>query len=106
MCHPVQRHSEVPVYMSDEAIALSGFVGNHLAVDPQRGIFEFFLGSRVMDRLTVLIPPPGKRLTDYGLAPDGTGTVDWPGEGSVISSVDFVYLKDAHYHPAVAEMIG
>lgn len=104
--HPVQRHSEVPVFMSDEAIALSGFVGNHIAVDPRRGIFEFFLGSRVMNRLTTLIPPPGRTPADYGLAPDGTGCVDWPGEGKVVSSVDFVYLKDAHYHPVIAEEMG
>lgn len=104
--HPVQRHSEVPVYMSDETIALSGFVGNHMAVDPRRGIFEFYLGSRVMNRLTVLTPPPEKTLTDYGLAPDGTGVIDWPGEGQVVSSVDFVHLKDAHYHPVVAEEMG
>ncbi len=104
--HPVQRYSEVPTYMSDEAIALSGFVGNHIAIDPQRGLFEFYLGSRVMNRLTTLIPPPGLSYADYGLAPDGTGSVDWPGEGKVVSSVDFVYLKDAHYHPVIAEVIG
>ena len=103
--HPVQRYSEVPVYMTDEAIALSGFVGNHIAIDPQQGVFEFFLGSRVMNRLTVLIPPPGQSITDYGLAPDGIGSIDWPDEGKVISSVDFVYLKDAHYHPMIAEVL-
>ena len=104
--HPVQRHSEVPVYMGDEAIALSGFVGNHIAIDPRRGIFEFYLGSRVMNRLTVLTPPAGKTIADYGLSTDGTGSVDWPGEGKVVSSVDFVYLKDAHYHPVIAEFIA
>lgn len=103
--HPVQRHSEVPVYMTDEAIALSGFVGNHIAIDPRQGIFEFFLGSRVMNGLTTIIPPTGKTIIDYGLAPDGTGSIDWPGEGRVISSVDFVYLKDAHYHPYVAKTL-
>lgn len=104
--HPEQRRSEVPVYMSGETIALSGFVGNHIAVDPRQGIFEFYLGSRVMNRVTVLTPPPGKTLADYGLAPDGTGVIDWPGEGKVVSSVNFVYLKDAHYHPVIAEEMG
>ena len=104
--HPVQYHSEVPVYMGDKALALSGFAGNHLAIDPERGIFEFYLGSRVLNRLTVLVPEEGKSLADYGLAPDGTGCVDWPGEGKVISSVDFVHLKDRHYHTAVAEALG
>ena len=92
--------------MSDETIALSGFVGNHIAIDPRQGIFEFYLGSRVMNRVTVLTPPPGKTLSDFGLAPDGTGVIDWPGEGKVVSSVNFVYLKDAHYHPVVAEEMG
>ncbi len=104
--HPVQRFSEVPVYMSDEAIALSGFVGNHIALDPARGLFEFYLGSRVMNRLSTLVPPPGRTRADYGLAPDGTGSVLWPGEGPVVSSVDFVYMKDAHYHPVIAEVMG
>ena len=104
--NPVQRHSEVPEYMSGDAISLSGFTGNHIAVDPVQGIFEFFLGNRVMDRLTVLTPSPGKTIADYGLAPDGTGSVDWPGEGKVISSVDFVYLKDKHYHPEVKKTLG
>ena len=104
--HPLQRRSEVPVYMSGRAIALSGFVGNHIAIDPSLGIFEFFLGSRVLNRVTAIAPPPGRSLADYGLAPDGTGCVDWPGEGKVISSVDFVYLKDAHYHPEAAEEMG
>ena len=104
--HPVQRRSEVPVYMSDETIALSGFVGNHIAIDPRKGIFEFYLGSRVMNRLTTLLPPPGKTIMDYGLSPDGTGKVDWPGEGKIISSVDFVYLKDANYHPVIAKELG
>ena len=104
--NPEQRHSEVPEYMSGEAVSLSGFTGNHIAVDPKLGIFEFFLGNRVMDRLTALIPPPGKTIMDYGLAPDGTGSVDWPGEGKVISSVDYVYLKDEHYHPEAAKTLG
>ncbi len=104
--NPEQRHSEVPEYMSGEAVSLSGFTGNHIAVDPKLGIFEFFLGNRVMNRLTALIPSPGKTIMDYGLAPDGTGSVDWPGEGKVISSVDYVYLKDRHYHPEVAKTLG
>lgn len=103
--HPVQYHSEVPAYMSNQALALSGFTGNHLAIDPSLGIFEFYLGSRVYNRLSMLIPPPGKTRTDYGLAPDGTGCVDWPGEGPVISSVDYVHLKDEHYHTAVAALL-
>ncbi len=103
--HPVQYHSEVPCYMSDHTLALSGFTGNHLAIDPSLGIFEFYLGSRVYNRLSTLIPPQGKQWTDFGLNADGTGCVDWPGEGPVISSVDYVHLKDEHYHAAVATLL-
>ena len=104
--HPEQYHSEVPVYMGAEAIALSGFTGCHLAVDPEAGIFEFYLGSRVRDRLSVLIPEEGRTLADYGLDPDGIGEVQWPDGERVVSSVDYVHLKDRHYHPAVADTLG
>ena len=60
----------------------------------------WFVGTGTAEELA------GKRLTDYGLGADGIGTVDWPGEGKVISSVDFVHLKDAHYHPEVADALG
>ena len=104
--HPVQYHSEVPVYMSDRALALSGFTGCHLAVDPAVGVFEFYLGSRVRDRLSVLIPETGRTITDYGLSEDGIGSVRWPDGTVVLSSVDYVHLKDTHYHPAVARTLG
>lgn len=104
--HPVQYFSEVPVYMGDQALALSGFTGNHLAIDPERGIFEFYLGNRVHNRLTMLIPEKGKNWTDYGLEADGRGSIEWPGEGRIQSSVDFVHRKDRHYHPAIAHTLG
>jgi len=98
--HPVQRHSEVPPYMGETAIALSGFTGHHLSVDAERGIFALFLGSRCQNRLTVLTPEPGRTLTDYGLNPDGTGQVLWPDGRLVDSSVQYVYHKDEHFHKA------
>lgn len=100
--HPVQRHSEVPPYMGERAISLSGFTGHHISVDAERGIFALFLGSRCQNRLTVLIPEEGKTLTDYGLNPDGTGQVLWPDGAAVDSSVGYVYHKDEHFHRAVA----
>lgn len=100
--HPVQRHSEVPPYMGEGAISLSGFTGHHISVDIERGLFALFLGSRCQNRLTVLLPEAGKSLTDYGLNPDGTGQVLWPDGEWVRSSVEYVYHKDAHFHRAVA----
>ena len=101
--HPDQYFSEVPAYMGPSAIALSGFTGHHLSVDPEQGIFALFLGNRVLNRLTFLIPEEGKEITDYGLNPDGTGRYLWPDGEWVRSSVHYVHLKDGHFHPAVAE---
>ena len=104
--HPVQRHSEVPVYESDKAISLSGFTGHHLSVDVETGVFALFLGNRVQNRLTVLIPEAGKSITDYGLKADGTGRILWPDGRQLWSSVDYVYQKDQHFHAAVGCELG
>lgn len=99
--HPVQRHSEVPVYESDKAISLSGFTGHHLSVDIETGVFALFLGNRVQNRLTVLLPETGKSITDYGLNPDGTGCILWPDGRKIWSSVNYVYQKDVHFHQEI-----
>lgn len=104
--HPEQRHSEVPPYESDKAISLSGFTGHHLSVDVETGVFALFLGSRTQNRLTVLLPRAGERITDYGLRPDGVGRILWPDGTRIFSSVDYVYQKDAHFHQAVADEMG
>ena len=104
--HPVQHHSEVPVYESDKAISLSGFTGHHLSVDIETGVFALFLGNRVQNRLTVLVPEAGKSITDYGLKSDGTGTFVCPDGARIYSSVNYVYQKDVHFHQAVANEMG
>lgn len=104
--HPVQYFSEIPVYESENAIGLSGFTGHHISVDVGAGVFALFLGNRVLNRLTVLLPEAGKAITDYGLNPDGTGQVFWPDGRRVWSSVDYVHHKDAHFHTAVANALG
>ena len=104
--HPQQRHSEVPPYESDKAISLSGFTGHHLSVDVETGVFALFLGSRCQNRLTVLVPEAGRSLADYGLNPDGTGSILWPDGSRVWSSVNYVYQKDEHFHAAVGCELG
>ena len=104
--HPDQYYSEIPVYESDQAIGISGFTGHHLSIDPALSVFALFLGDRVQDRLTVLIPEPGKTLADYGLDPDGTGQVDWPDGTRVWSSVNFAHHRDAHFHASLANALG
>lgn len=104
--HPQQRHSEVPAYESDKAISVSGFTGHHLSVDVETGMFVLFLGNRVQNRLTVLVPEAGKSLTDYGLKADGTGSLVWTNGVRIFSSVNYVYQKDVHFHQAVANEMG
>ncbi len=104
--HPQQYYSEIPAYMGRSAFGNAGFTGNHLSVDPERDLFVFFLGNRVRNRLTVLLPEAGKTLTDYGLHPDGTGKIRWENGDVIPSSVQYVHLKDEHLHRSVAEVMG
>ena len=103
--HPEQYFSEIPLYMSDQAIGLSGFTGHHVAIDPQVGVFTLFLGNRVMDRLTVLVPESGRCRGDYGLAEDGSGQVRWTDGCQLFSSVDYVHQKDAKLHAPIGELL-
>ena len=104
--HPVQYWSEIPVYMGQSAFGIGGFTGNHVSVDPEHGLFTVFLGNRVHNRLTVLLPEEGKTLTDYGLNADGSGYFRWPDGEAIPSSVKYVHQKDAHLHRAVADTLG
>ena len=69
--HPDQYYSEIPRYMGHRAFGIGGFTGNHVSVDPERNLFTVFLGNRVKNRLTTLLPEEGKTLEDYGLRSDG-----------------------------------
>ena len=104
MCHvkhPDQYYSEVPRWMSGRSFGLSGFTGHHLSLDPVRGCFVLFLGSRCHMRLSRLVPPPGREPGDYGLAPDGSGAVPWPDGRRVFSSASWVHFKDEWLHAPV-----
>ncbi len=103
--HPDQYYSEIPCYMGKQAFGIGGFTGNHVSVDPEHDLFAVFLGNRVLNRLTVLVPEEGKTLADYSLNPDGTGFFRW-NDGEVIpSSVKYVHQKDEHFHKSVAEAL-
>lgn len=103
--HPDQYYSEIPAYMSGSAVGIAGFTGNHLSVDPEKGIFAIFLGNRVKDRLTVLIPDEGKCWKDYGLEDDGPGMFRWDEHTVIQSSVNYVHRKDEHLHTEICEIL-
>ena len=99
--HPDQYLSEVPEWMGEGSIGLSGFTGNHLSLDPLRGRFVLFLGNRCHARLSHIAPRPESTLP-YGLAGDGTGLYRWPDGHEVPSSVRYVHFKDARLHTPIA----
>ena len=104
--HPQQYWSEIPEYMGSRAFGIGGFTGNHVSVDPERGLFTVMLGNRVRNRLTVLVPEEGKTLADYGLKEDGSGYFRWDDGELIPSSVKYVHQKDAHMHSAVMAALG
>ncbi|HSK68346.1 MAG TPA: serine hydrolase domain-containing protein [Candidatus Limnocylindria bacterium] len=98
---PVARLSEVPGWMGQRAFALAGYTGNHLAIDPDLGVFDLVLGNRCHNRVSTILPK--ESAASYGLAPGGEGTVDWPDGRRVKSSFQYVYRKDDMLHtPAAA----
>ena len=99
--HPQQRLSELPAWMGEGAIGLSGFTGNHLCIDPQRGCFLVYLGNRCHGRVSRVVLPEGGRYEDLGLAADGTGCVLWPDGRRVPCSAEYVHLKDSLLHEPV-----
>lgn len=104
--HPDQYFSEIPAYQTEHAIGIGGFTGNHVSIDPSLGVFSVFLGNRVYDRLTVLLPEEGKDYRDYGLNEDGTGSVIWDDGREIYSSVNYVHQKDEHLHEVIRKELG
>ena len=87
--HPVQYYSEMPRCASQACIGLSGFTGNHLAIDPARGFFTLYLGNRVHCRLTrVSGTDPRSEKKEEALP---------------ASSVDFPHMKDPMLNDPIGE---
>ncbi|MHC1785615.1 MAG: serine hydrolase domain-containing protein [Christensenellales bacterium] len=96
---PVQHLSELPAFMGPLAIGLSGYTGNHFALDPELGVFDIFLGNRCHNRLSVI--EPASQAEALGLSPEGAGLVPWPDGRWVKSSWHYVYQKDRLLHQPV-----
>lgn len=97
----VQRLSEVPSFMSDLSFGMGGYTGNHLVIDPEKGVFDLILGNRCHNRLTKAIP----ESTADGLEEDGSGVILWPDGRKVRSSCRWVYQKDALLHAPCYEAL-
>lgn len=101
--HPYQYLSEVPEWMSDRALGLSGFTGNHLSIDPVTKRFVLFLGNRCHGRVSNIQPAPGGSLSDYGVSDRGIGWVPWPDGRQVPSSARYVHFKDERLHAPIKQ---
>lgn len=91
-----QGLSEIPAFMGERAIGLSGYTGNHFALDPELGVFDIFLGNRCHNRITVIDPP--QDAVRYHLSPEGAGQIPWPDGRLVQSSWRYVRQKDRLLH--------
>ena len=96
---PVQRLSELPSWMGRSAFGLSGYTGNHIAIDPDLGVFDLMLGNRCHNRLSRVSPEADERL--FGLSADGSGLARLEDGRKVYASCRYVYLKDALFHRPV-----
>lgn len=96
---PLQRKSEVPAWMGLRAFGISGYTGNHFALDPEQGVFDIVLGNRCHNRVSLIAPD--EDIGAYGLFADGSGTVRWPDGRQVRSSFGFIHQKDRMLHNPV-----
>jgi len=99
--HPYQHLSEIPEWMQERSIGLSGFTGNHISIDPIKERFVLFLGNRCHNRVSNIIPSAGKTFVDYGIREDGVGQILWPDGRHVYSSAKYVYFKDSLLHAPI-----
>ncbi len=100
---PVQRLSELPSWMGQRAIGMSGYTGNHFALDPELGVFDIFLGNRCHNRVSRIVPETAAQA--LGLADDGSGSVRWPDGRQVLSSFQYIYKKDEMLHQPVYQCL-
>ena len=89
--------------MGQNAFALSGYTGNHIAIDPDLGVFDILLGNRCHNRVSLIQPP--EEVDARVLDENGAGQIQWPDGRKVFSSFKYVYLKDKLIHNPVYERL-
>ena len=99
----IQRFSEVPAWMGESAFGQAGYTGNHLAIDPEMGVFDLLLGNRCHMRVSAV--EPGEQAEGLGLSLEGAGSVTWPDGRRVKSSFRYVHQKDRLIHDPVLRRI-
>ena len=68
-------------------------------------ILNIWAVNRVLNRLTVLVPEKSRTMESYGLTPDGRGMLTWTDGEKILSSANYVYLRDQYMHRAVEDTL-
>ncbi len=100
---PLQKKSEVPAWMGLRAFGISGYTGNHFALDPDAGVFDIVLGNRCHNRVSLVTPQ--EDADKLGLSPDGSGRATWTDHRPLRSSFRFIHQKDRMLHNPVYECL-
>ncbi len=96
---PLQFKSEVPEWMGLRSFGLAGYTGNHLAMDPETGVFDLLLGNRCHNRLSQI--SPAEDMKALGLSSEGAGQVVLPDGTKLFSSFQVIHQKDRLVHNPV-----
>ena len=95
--HPIQTYSEVPACFGGRTIALNGFTGNHISVDPEQEKFIIILANKIHNRVTLANGRPDPF--------DPTETMRWEDGQIYPVSQNYTYLKDRYIKEPVAQLL-
>lgn len=96
--NPVQTFSEVPACFGFRTVALSGFTGNHISMDPEKGQFMLFLANRIHNRVTMATG----RANPY----ETVTSLPWNDGHSYPVSQNFVFRQDAYTKGPIGEILA
>lgn len=92
--HPIQEQSDVPLELSGNTFAISGYTGTYFLCDPLNHIAIFIATNRINHRLT----------QHPELPKDNTYTISFQ-KKQYISTKNYVYLKDTIICRPIVELM-
>lgn len=95
--HPDQTYSEVPACFGSHTVASNGYTGNHLSVDPERGMFMVILANKTHNRITW--------LTGRANPFETTTEAAWNDGHTYPVSQNYTFLKDTYIKEPIAELL-
>lgn len=96
--HPLQTYSEVPSCFADGTIAVNGFAGTHLSLDPSQDRFMVLLSNRIHNRVTVVTGRPDPTTV--------IESVQWNDGNPYVASQNYVYYRDEHLKDPIGAILA